>query len=530
MRSSPNENHHGHFPNESDRSHMDTLFKKILVANRSEIAVRVVNACRTLGIPCVAVYSKADINSRHRCEADESVFIGEAPPRESYLDIDKIIAAAKETGCDALHPGYGFLSENSLLPRRCIEEGITFIGPPPDAMLLMGNKVESRMRMADAGVPLIPGMKGSGADMAAFEKAANEAGFPVMIKAAAGGGGKGMRIVHERSQLADAVEAAKREAANAFGDDTVYLERYVSNPRHIEFQVIADSHGACVHVFERECSIQRRHQKIIEETPSVALTNEVRAKMGADAVKVALAAGYVNAGTVEFLFDQSGNYYFLEMNTRIQVEHPITEMVTGVDLVVEQIRIAAGLPLSDAFKHLTQRGHAIECRIYAEDGENNFMPSTGKIIHYTEPIGPGVRVDSGVQLGSEITINYDPIMAKLIVHAPSRELAINKMVAALNNYKILGVKTSKRFMIDCLSHPEFAAGRTYTNFIETHMTDRPSASDDLRDIAVAAASVAAACRASHAALSGDGVATRTAPTPWQTIGSWQIGDRIHGQV
>lgn len=509
---------------------MNTLFKKILVANRSEIAVRVMNACHTLAIPCVAVYSKADVNSRHRREADESVFIGEAPPRESYLDIEKIINAAKESGCDAIHPGYGFLSENSAFPRRCAEEGLVFIGPPPDAMLLMGNKVESRMRMADAGVPLIPGMKGSGADTAAFERAADEAGFPVIIKAAAGGGGKGMRVVHERSQLADAVEAAKREAANAFGDDTVYLEKYVSSPRHIEFQVIADTHGTCVHVFERECSIQRRHQKIIEETPSVALTPEIRARMGADAVKVAKAAGYVNAGTVEFLFDQSGNYYFLEMNTRIQVEHPITEMVTGTDLVVEQIRIAAGLPLSDGFRSLSQRGHAIECRIYAEDGENNFMPSTGKIVHYTEPVGPGVRVDSGVQPGSEITINYDPIMAKLIVHAPTRDLAIRKMIAALNNYKILGVKTSKRFMIDCLSHPEFAAGRTYTNFIETHMADRPDRSGDIRAIAVAAASVAAASRTAPTGVGGDGIAPKDTVSPWQTIGSWQIGDRIHEQV
>ncbi|MCB2201316.1 acetyl-CoA carboxylase biotin carboxylase subunit [bacterium] len=506
------------------------MFNKILVANRSEIAVRVMNACHTLGIPCVAVYSKADTNSRHRREANESVFIGEAPPRESYLDIDKIIAAAKETGCDAIHPGYGFLSENTLLPKRCAEEGITFIGPSPEAMLLMGNKVESRIKMADAGVPLIPGMKGSGADMAAFEKAADEAGFPVMIKAAAGGGGKGMRVVHERAELLDAVEAAKREAANAFGDDTVYLEKYVSNPRHIEFQVIADSHGNCVHVFERECSIQRRHQKIIEETPSVALTDEIRAKMGADAVKVAKAANYVNAGTVEFLFDTSGNYYFLEMNTRIQVEHPITEMVTGADLVVEQIRIAAGLPLSDGFMKLNQRGHAIECRIYAEDGENNFMPSTGKIVHYTEPVGPGIRVDSGVQLGSEVTIDYDPIMAKLIVHAPSRDLAIQKMIAALNNYKILGVKTSKRFMIDCLAHPEFAAGRTYTSFIESHMNERQSIDNDLRDAALAAASVATARKVSSTSGAGDDATSGTAPTPWQMIGNWQIGDRINEPV
>ncbi|MBD3404168.1 acetyl-CoA carboxylase biotin carboxylase subunit [candidate division GN15 bacterium] len=509
---------------------METLFKKILVANRSEIAVRVINACRSLGIPSVAVYSKADLTSKHRRYADESVFIGEAPPRESYLDIDKIIDAAQQTGCDAIHPGYGFLSENSQLPKRCAEAGLTFIGPPADAMLLMGNKVESRMRMADAGVPLIPGMKGSGADMTAFEEAADQAGFPVMIKAAAGGGGKGMRIVHKPEELADAVEGAKREAAGAFGDDTVYLEKYISNPRHIEFQVIADTHGNCVHVFERECSIQRRHQKIIEETPSIALTDEIRAKMGADAVKVARAAGYVNAGTVEFLFDLSGNYYFLEMNTRIQVEHPITEMVTGTDLVVEQIRVAAGLPLSEQFYSLTQRGHAIECRIYAEDGEANFMPSTGKLIHYSEPVGPGVRVDSGVELGSEITIDYDPIMAKLIVHAPSRQLAIRKMIAALNDYKILGVKTSKRFMIDCMSHKEFVNGHTYTNFIEVNMADREMDVEAYRDLAIAAAAAASGRKAALASEAVDDTGRSAAPSPWQNIGAWQIGDKIHDQV
>jgi acetyl-CoA carboxylase biotin carboxylase subunit len=505
---------------------MGKLFNKILVANRSEIAVRVMNACRTLGIPSVAVYSRADEHARHRHFADESVFIGEPPPLESYLDIDRIISAAKETGCDAVHPGYGFLAENPLLPEKCVQAGLVFIGPPPDAMRLMGNKVESRIKMSDAGVPLIPGMKGSGASIADFEKAADEAGYPVMIKAAAGGGGKGMRIVRESGELAEAVEGAQREAKNAFGDDTVYLEKYIDNPRHIEFQVIADTHGSCVHVFERECSIQRRHQKIIEETPSVALTDEIRACMGADAVKVAKAAGYVNAGTVEFLFDESGNYYFLEMNTRIQVEHPVTEMVTGVDLVVEQIRVAAGLPLSEQFNHLTQRGHAIECRIYAEDGEKNFMPSTGKIVHYREPVGPGVRVDSGIFAGSDVTIDYDPILAKLIVHAPSREMAIHKMIDALNDYQILGVRTSKRFMIDCLRHEEFAAGRTYTSFIERHMAERQVDSATYRRIGAAVAAVAASSRPNAVAAGATGGSPVQA-SPWQLIGGWQIGDAIN---
>lgn len=503
------------------------MFKKILIANRSEIAVRVINACKVLGVGSVAVYSEADKNSKHRHIADEAVFIGPPPPNQSYLDIEKIIAAAKETGAEAVHPGYGFLAENHHLPMRCAEEGIVFIGPSPQSMLLMGNKVESRIEMTRAGVPLVPGMTASATDPAVFREAAEQAGYPVMIKAAAGGGGKGMRIVHEPSQLDDALEAAKREAKNAFGDDTVYLEKYIANPRHVEFQIMADSHGNTVHLFERECSIQRRHQKIIEETPSVALDPALRAKMGADAVKVAQAANYTGAGTVEFLLGQDKSYYFLEMNTRIQVEHPITEMVTGVDLVVEQIRVAAGMPLSFKQEQLNQRGHAIECRLYAEDGDNNFLPSTGTLLHYSEPVGPGIRVDSGVWKGMTITIDYDPIMAKLIVHAPDRETAITKMIDALNNYKFLGVKTSKKFMIDVLGHEQFAAGNTFTNFIEKHMSERDNGASSVRELAAAMAAVASATTAQAATGSADG--EHEAPTPWQTIGNWQIGDAIHVQ-
>jgi acetyl-CoA carboxylase biotin carboxylase subunit len=504
----------------------DKMFKKILVANRSEIAVRVINACRVLGIKSVAVYSEADKNSKHRMWADESVFIGPPPPGQSYLSIDKIIAAAKETGSDAIHPGYGFLAENHLLPRRCVQEGIVFVGPSAESMLLMGNKVESRIKMTKAGVPLVPGMVSTATDPAVFRKAAEQAGYPVMIKAAAGGGGKGMRVVQEPSQLNDAIEAAQREAKNAFGDDTIYLEKYIANPRHVEFQVLADSHGNTIHLFERECSIQRRHQKIIEETPSVALDAELRARMGADAVKVAQAANYLGAGTVEFLLGNDKHYYFLEMNTRIQVEHPVTEMVTGVDLVVEQIRVAAGLPISEQLKHLTQRGHAIECRIYAEDGDNNFMPSTGKVLHYSEPTGPGVRVDSGIMQDSEITIDYDPIMAKLIVHAPDRASAVTKMIDALNNYKILGVKTSKKFMIDCMRHPEFAAGNTFTSFIEKNMGTRETGPGQLGTLAAAAAAVAAMTAPTAVAHTAGESAGET-PSPWQTLGHWQIGDSIH---
>ena len=500
------------------------LFNKILIANRSEIAVRVINACQSLGIPSVAVYSDADKNSKHCLLADEAVHIGPPAPRESYLDIEKIINAAKESGADAIHPGYGFLAENPALAERCSEEGITFIGPKPNAINLLGNKVESRIKMADAGVPLIPGMKKSETDIAVYKKAADEVGYPVMVKAAAGGGGKGMRVVSSADGIEDAVNAAKREAMNAFNDDTVYLEKYIVNPRHIEFQILADHHGNTIHLFERECSIQRRHQKIIEETPSVALTDEIRTKMGADAVKVARVADYTNAGTVEFLFDESGHYYFLEMNTRIQVEHPITEMVTGVDLVVEQIRIAAGESI-EHLKNLSQRGHAIECRIYAEDGENNFMPSTGKILHYSEPSGPGIRVDSGVMKNSEVTIDYDPIMAKLIVHAPDRSTAIKKMINALNGYKILGLKSSKKFMIDVLAHEQFAKGNTYTDFIDKHMSDRAFEAEDFKELATAAASVGASNGNGAAVISDSTV--KTMPTPWQTIGAIQIGDSIH---
>ncbi len=503
---------------------MEKLFNKILVANRSEIAIRVMNACRTLGIPSVAVYSDADKNSKHRFYADEAIHIGPSPPRESYLHIDKIINAAKQTGCDAIHPGYGFLAENPAFAERCRQEKITFIGPSPEAIRLLGNKIESRVKMSGVDVPIIPGMKSSASDMATFEQAAEEAGYPVLIKAAGGGGGKGMRVVNSLDELAPAVEAARREAKNAFDDDTVYLEKYIVNPRHIEFQILADHHGNTTHVFERECSIQRRHQKIIEESPSVAINDELRARMGADAVKVARAANYTNAGTVEFLFDESGYYYFLEVNTRLQVEHPVSELVTGVDLVVEQIRIAAGLPLSDQFKNLTQRGHAIECRIYAEDGENNFFPSSGTIVHYSEPVGPGIRVDSGIQAGMEIGIDYDPIMAKLIVHAPTRELAIAKMIHALNEYKILGVKTSKKFMIDILRHSDFAAGKTYTSFIENNMSDRQLDIDSYKEIAVAAATVVSL---SATVPTVKGMKGTTSLSPWEVIGSWQIGDSIH---
>jgi acetyl-CoA carboxylase biotin carboxylase subunit len=494
-------------------------FNKILVANRGEIAVRVIKAARLLGIPTLAIYSTADKNSMHAMAADEAVEIGPPPPRESYLNINKIIETALQYKCDAIHPGYGFLAENSKFPEQCVKAGVIFIGPSAESMRLMGNKVQSRIKMANARVPLIPGMKATGKNLGEFEKAADEVGYPVLIKAAAGGGGKGMRIVQAKKELKESVEAAMREAKNAFNDDTVYLEKYIENPRHIEFQVLADTHGNTIHLFERECSIQRRHQKIIEETPSVALTPEIRSRMGETAVNVARAADYVNAGTVEFLLDKSGGFYFLEMNTRVQVEHPVTEMTTGVDLVVEQIKIAAGESISDFARNARQNGHAIECRIYAEDAENNFLPSSGEILLYEEPTGPGIRVDSGITRGMTVGVEYDPILAKLVVYAPNRDLAIAKMINALKDYKILGIKTSRKFMMDVLAHSEFKAGRTYTNFIAANMGERTI---DGKMVDLAAAVSSAAIISKSAAPSGNW-GRQVRPSPWQTIGNWEIG-------
>jgi acetyl-CoA carboxylase biotin carboxylase subunit len=491
--------------------------KKILVANRGEIAVRVIRAARELEIPVVAVYSEADRNSLHVQLADEAVCIGPSSPLESYLNMDAIVQAAKDTGSDAVHPGYGFLAENGAFAERLEKEGLTFIGPPGAVIGSMGSKIESRTIMKKAGVPIVPGALEGSDDVASIVKAAGEIEGQIFLKASAGGGGKGMRLVKDRSNLESLVREAVGEAKSAFGNGTVYVEKYIENPRHIEFQILADNHGNVVHLFERECSIQRRHQKVVEETPSTALNAKLRKQMGEAAVAAAQAAGYRNAGTVEFIFDQDRNFFFLEMNTRIQVEHPITELTTGIDLVAWQIRIARGEKLGFTQKDLLQRGHAIECRIYAEDGSKNFIPSCGVITLLREPWGPGIRNDSGVYEGWEVSPFYDPILSKLVTYGESREAAIRRMQLALDSYIVHGIETSVDLHKKILAHPAFVAGETYTNFIELYKDELLAPADEV----FIAAALAEELRAGGAAAINGQEADR--PTPWQTIGRWEIG-------
>jgi len=446
-------------------------FSKILIANRGEIAVRVIRACREMGIASVAIYSDADRRALHVRLADEAVNVGPAPATESYLAIDRIVAAAVQMGAQAVHPGYGFLSENADFARAVRSAGLAFIGPPTRAIEDMGDKGEARARMLAAGVPVVPGYQGPDDD-AALQTAAVDIGFPLLIKAAAGGGGKGMRVVSQLVDLAEAAAAARREALHAFGDDHLILERYIPRARHIEFQVLSDHHGKMLHINERECSVQRRHQKIIEETPSPYMTDELRNRMGAAAIAAAQSVGYTNAGTVEFLVDPTdGAFYFLEMNTRLQVEHPVTELTAGIDLVQWQIRIAEGEPLPFAQGDLRQRGHALECRLYAEDPSNNFLPATGPLLNFAEPSGPGIRVDSGYTTGDAITIHYDPLIAKLIVWGEDRAAAIRRMESALRETVLLGVTHNGRFLQDVLADPQFGSGEMYTTWIEECFSD-----------------------------------------------------------
>lgn len=451
------------------------LFRKILVANRGEIAVRIIRACQELGIATVAVYSEADAAALHTSLADEAVCIGPPPPLQSYLRAETILAVARERGCDAIHPGYGFLAENADFAAAVAGAGLTFIGPPAAAMRAMGGKIPSRQVMEAAGVPVVPGYHPVAADAAAqtteLAEAAARLGYPVLIKASAGGGGKGMRLVAEPEAFVAELESARREAHHAFGDPRVYLEKLIPGPRHIEFQVLADQHGHIVHLGERECSIQRRHQKIIEETPSPALTPELRARMGAAAVAAARAVGYTNAGTVEFLLAPDGRFYFLEMNTRLQVEHPITEAVTGIDLVKAQIRIAAGEPWPWPQEAITWRGHAIEARIYAEDPARQFLPATGRVLLLSEPIGPGIRVDTGITVGDTVGLYYDPMIAKLICWAEDRAEAVRKLDWALSHYLIAGVTTNIPYLQAIVRHPAYRRGELSTDFVERHLAD-----------------------------------------------------------
>lgn len=445
------------------------MFNKILIANRGEIAVRIARACRNMGIRSVAIYSKEDADSLHVQLADQRVCIGEGPAKNSYLNMDRIIMAAKNVGADAIHPGFGFLSENSEFVRRCEENGLTFIGPTAEVIDKMGNKSQARSTMMDAGVPVVPGTKEPVYDAEVGAKLAKEIGYPVMIKASSGGGGKGMRVAESADEFEFQFNMAQRESANAFADDTMYIERFVQNPRHVEIQIMADTHGNVVALGERDCSVQRNHQKLIEESPSPAISVETREAMNKYAVLAAKTVGYTNAGTIEYIVAPTGEFYFMEMNTRIQVEHGVTEMVTGTDLIIEQIRVAMGEPLSFTQEDVQIKGHAIECRINAEIPSMNFMPSPGVVTHMHLPAGNGVRVDSALYAGYRIPSEYDSMIAKVIVHAPDREAALRKMSSALDEMVILGVETNLDFQYQIIKNPIFAEGKADTGFIENVM-------------------------------------------------------------
>jgi acetyl-CoA carboxylase, biotin carboxylase subunit len=481
------------------------MFKKILIANRGEIAVRVIRACHEMGIAAVAVYSDVDRASLHVRKADEAYPIGAPAARESYLNIEKILHVAARSGADAIHPGYGFLSENAKFAEACAEAGVKFIGPAAAAMDAMGSKTQARQAMERAGVPIVPGTSRGLESFEQAEQIAGRIGYPLMLKAAAGGGGKGMRLVQNPQDLKSALEGARSEAERSFGDSEVYIEKAIINPRHIEMQLLADEHGAAVYLGERECSLQRRHQKVVEEAPSPIVDADMRKRMGEVAVRVAQAAGYTNAGTVEFLVDQQRNFYFLEMNTRLQVEHPVTELVTGLDLVHLQIRIAAGEALPFKQEDVNIRGHAIECRIYAEDPDNNYFPSPGKITLLLAPSGPGIRRDSGMYEGWTVPMDYDPLLAKLIGYGTNREQAISRLTRALNEYFVGGIKTNISLFRRILRHPDFRAAKLDTGFLDRMLKQdqdsRPDAGDDKKatEVAVIAAGMFAALGSTAAA-------------------------------
>ncbi len=495
---------------------MTTRFKKVLIANRGEIAVRITRTLHEMGIAAVAVYSDVDRAALHVRRADEAYPIGPAPAAESYLRVDKIVDVAKKSGCDAIAPGYGFLSENPALPEACERAGIVFIGPPASAMRAMGTKPAARKRMAEAGVPITPGATCDNADEAAA--AAKKIGFPVMLKAASGGGGKGMRLVNSESEMKSAWERARSEAKKFFGDDTVYLEKAIDRPRHVEIQVLGDREGNCVHVFERDCSIQRRNQKVVEETPSPAAPHDLVARMGAIAVTGAKAVGYFSAGTFEFLLSPDGSFYFLEMNTRLQVEHPVTELVTGLDLVREMVLIAQGDKLGFVQEELTRHGAAIECRIYAEDPASGFLPSPGVIHDLEVPAGPGIRDDGGAYAGATISSYYDPLVSKLCAWAPTRDRALARMRRALEEYVVTGIRTNIAFHQKLLQHPDFVAGKYDTGFLERNKDDllgyAAVPEDQRASLAVAVAIAASRLERVTGAKTAEVSESRTQLSPW----------------
>ena len=498
------------------------MIRRLLIANRGEIALRIIRACRELGIETVAVYSDADARAPHVHAADVAKHLGAGPAPESYLNVAKLLEAALRAGADAIHPGYGFLSERAPFAQACEDAGLIFVGPPATAIERMGSKIGARQIMEQAGVPVVPGETPPDQSDHALTASVDAIGFPALIKPSAGGGGIGMKIVREPGEVLSAVQRARREAQAAFGDSMLYVERLVERPRHVEIQVFADGHGNVVHLFERECSIQRRHQKTIEESPCAALSANVRERMGAAAVAAARAAGYVNAGTVEFLLEGEGDsarFYFLEMNTRLQVEHPVTELVTGVDLVHAQLLVASGERLPWKQSDLSQRGHAIECRIYAEDPAQDFLPQAGTLLMYREPAGPGIRVDAGVVEGSEISVFYDPMLAKLIVAAETRDLAIARAIGALNQYIILGIRTNIPFLLNILQGPRFRSGDVHTGYLDMEGTGLRAADDgEIPEAALAASAL-------HDATGASALSARGGPNrhdPFDTLRRWGL--------
>jgi acetyl/propionyl-CoA carboxylase alpha subunit len=495
------------------------MIRRLLIANRGEIALRIIRACRELGIESVAVYSDADAHAPHVAAADQSVHLGPAPAADSYLSIPRLLAAVKQSGADAIHPGYGFLSENSSFAAACEKAGIVFVGPPSGVLAQMGSKIAARRIMDIAGVPIVPGDTPADQSDQGIQKTVERIGLPAFVKASAGGGGKGMRRIDEPSDMPAAIQAARREADAAFGDGTLYVERLIERPHHVEVQIFADNHDHVVHMFERECSVQRRHQKVIEESPSPRLNTRLRSRMTDAAVRAARASGYRNAGTVEFLVDMSGGrgaerFFFLEMNTRLQVEHGVTEQVTGLDLVRAQLLVASNEPLPWASPGITQRGHAIEARVYAEDPANGFVPQAGRILLYREPRMPGIRIDSGVGEGSDVPVHYDPLLAKVIATSATREEAITRLVCALREFPILGIHTNIEFLLRILEHPQFLAGDAHTGFLDEHAVSL-AASPAGEPPAYVLAAVAAHETESPVAVKEAG------RDPWQSVREWR---------